>query len=289
MIWDTTDNIIENSSKILNIHKERLTIKKHYNNEEFDEKIDPGDHLFIKNEKDDSYCYVSSSDSENNDISSIAKKNKNSIIVSDVIHDNITQQEKYINDLSYNNDSYIRILNDKYIIDNKLSDNIIKFIENILNKNDDSTKIEKWGENSNVNCKYINSEYIQNNNIDLFNKINMIFTKIASEIISNYSEHGFFHNNSFTLRKIYGPTRKHSDGVYNNNDQKSEARYASCIISLNDDYEGGEFIFEKQQFNYKLKKNDIICFPPYYTHPHATAPLKNMTYRYTINTWFLVK
>ena len=41
----------------------------------------------------------------------------------------------------------------------------------------------------------------------------------------------------------------------------------SVIIALNDDYEGGEFYFPKQDYKVKLKKGDIICFPPYHTHP----------------------
>ena len=71
------------------------------------------------------------------------------------------------------------------------------------------------------------------------------------------------------------------------NESKDKIRHSSCIICLNDDYIGGEFIFEKQNFKYKMSKNDIIIFPPYYTHPHLTLPLENRTYRYTINTWFL--
>ena len=58
----------------------------------------------------------------------------------------------------------------------------------------------------------------------------------------------------------------------------------SNIISLNDDYEGGEFYFSKQDYKIKLKKGDILCFPPYHTHPHMYTPINN-TYRYTINTW----
>tara|TARA_Y100000996_G_scaffold62569_1_gene42443 strand:- start:9 stop:200 length:192 start_codon:yes stop_codon:yes gene_type:complete len=59
----------------------------------------------------------------------------------------------------------------------------------------------------------------------------------------------------------------------------------SIIIALNSDYEGGEFYFPKQDYRIKLKQGDIICFPPYYTHPHMVDPVLNRTYRYTINTW----
>lgn len=61
----------------------------------------------------------------------------------------------------------------------------------------------------------------------------------------------------------------------------------SLVIGLNDDYDGGEFYFPNQKFKHKLKKGEIILFPPYWTHPHFTFPLLNRTYRYTINTWLL--
>ena len=59
----------------------------------------------------------------------------------------------------------------------------------------------------------------------------------------------------------------------------------SIIIALNDDYEGGEFYFPTQDFKIKLKKGQIIAFPPYWTHPHMVDSPTDGTYRYTINTW----
>ena len=41
----------------------------------------------------------------------------------------------------------------------------------------------------------------------------------------------------------------------------------------------------KERKNSLEKKGQIILFPPYWTHPHFTAELKNRTYRYTINSW----
>ena len=59
----------------------------------------------------------------------------------------------------------------------------------------------------------------------------------------------------------------------------------SVIIALNDDYDGGEFYFPIQDYKIKLKKGDIILFPPYWTHPHKVYSPLNRTYRYTINSW----
>ncbi len=59
----------------------------------------------------------------------------------------------------------------------------------------------------------------------------------------------------------------------------------SVIIALNDDYEDGTFHFPNQKFSVKLKKGQLIAFPPYWTHLHGVEELKNDTFRYTINTW----
>jgi len=89
-------------------------------------------------------------------------------------------------------------------------------------------------------------------------------------------------------RKIYGPTKIHSDasGVENNAYNQSIVRTLSVIIALNDDYEGGELVFPLQNYEIKLKKGQLIAFPPYWTHPHYTNNLQNGTFRYTINFWY---
>ena len=101
-------------------------------------------------------------------------------------------------------------------------------------------------------------------------------------------------NSGYTLRKIYGKTRLHIDGlekkiIYLNNYCNNIERDYSLIIQLNDDYMGGEFFFPVQDLTIKLKKGSIIIFPPTQTHPHETNELLNNTYRYTINTWGLKK
>ena len=105
------------------------------------------------------------------------------------------------------------------------------------------------------------------------------------------------YNSGYILRKIYGTTRLHADGLCKIQDsnitfikenKKGDyymARNASIIFTLNDDYEGGEFCFPYYDISIKLKKGSIIIFPPYWTHRHKTNALKNDTIRYTITTW----
>ena len=284
----TCDNttIIKKVSLILNIHEERLSIKKRDVQNLADYSFPSGEYVFINDTVNDTLTRIDSI------ADNLLNKAKNEIIIiKDDIYSNIEEQKKKMNEIKLKENSFIQVLNDKYVVNSKLCDDTIQFLEKTIENEPNIIQTEKWENCRNVNAKYIISEYIEKNNPNLFHRINMCYRKIISELINmkySISQIGY-HNNTFTVRKIYGPTREHADGLYNNNESKHGVRYASCIINLNNDYNGGEFIFKEQNFKYKMKKNDIIIFPPYYSHPHLTLPLEDRTYRYTINTWFLVK
>mgnify|MGYP003968137707 CR=1 FL=1 len=74
--------------------------------------------------------------------------------------------------------------------------------------------------------------------------------------------------------------KKHDDHSHDN-----EHPILTSIVMLNDDYEGGIFHFPNQKISVKLKKGQLIAFPPYWTHLHGVEAVINNTYRYTINTW----
>jgi hypothetical protein len=122
--------------------------------------------------------------------------------------------------------------------------------------------------------------------------------KIISQIMEKVNHKiNFKYNTGYILRKIYGETRLHSDGIseiYNtnvnfiNNNKLGDykmVRTASVIFSLNDNYEGGVINFPIQDVSFNFKKGSVLLFPPYWTHPHQVSELKNNTFRYTINTW----
>jgi len=112
----------------------------------------------------------------------------------------------------------------------------------------------------------------------------------------------FDYNSGYNLRKIYGRTKEHTDGILNlidsdvtfiDNSKKMDdykmVRNASIIFALNDDYDGGEFFFPYHNIRLKMKKGSVIIFPPFWTHPHEVSCVENNTFRYTINTWSLEK
>ena len=65
-------------------------------------------------------------------------------------------------------------------------------------------------------------------------------------------------------------------------------RRLSCIINLNDDYEGGDLIFtdqkEKEIKRLKLSKGSVVFFPSNFMYPHGIQPITKGT-RYSIVAW----
>lgn len=61
-------------------------------------------------------------------------------------------------------------------------------------------------------------------------------------------------------------------------------RDISVIGYLNEDFEGGETFFDRQNIKVKPKLGNVLVFPAYYTHPHQSLPmLKGQKYSFT--TW----
>lgn len=60
--------------------------------------------------------------------------------------------------------------------------------------------------------------------------------------------------------------------------------YGSCTINLNEDYEGGDFIFFRGKHKIQLKTGDLLIFPADYFWIHEVSPItKNV--RYSFNTF----
>ncbi len=280
--YNNNVEIIKYLSEILNIHIERLKIIEKKNNNT--EKLIILNNQFILIICDNEIKYIK----KNIDLQEYQENNiiTKYIIIQDIIQDNNIKSNEKKNIIT----NSIMIINDENILSSKYCDEIINIIDEIIENK--KNKVEKWESNQNVNCLYFNSDSkclkdvkkIKELDNDVFKIISKVIVKLREDfdIISTG-------DSGYCFRKIYGPTRLHKDGIIinpiNNRLSIKKVRNMSIIIALNDDYEGGEFYFPKQDFRVKLKKGDIICFPPYYTHPHmVNAPL-NRTYRYTINTW----
>jgi hypothetical protein len=187
--------------------------------------------------------------------------------------------------------------------DNQNVECYISYFTELLKKNDEPFYLFSTNKNENNKIITNNMNGFTNTQINNYNQlinsmmilIQRIMNKVDNSI--NWNDQILF-NSGYNLRKIWGETRLHIDNIfdvytsgvnsiYNYEIQKpyKMVRNVSIIFALNDDYDGGKFYFPYQDVELKLKKNSVILFPPYWTHPHKVSALLNGTFRYTINTW----
>lgn len=65
-----------------------------------------------------------------------------------------------------------------------------------------------------------------------------------------------------------------------------EQRSVSCSITLNEDYEGGEFAFFDRELIFYPGKGSALLFPSNFMFPHEVMPVTKGT-RYSIVTWYV--
>tara|TARA_Y100000389_G_scaffold164451_1_gene168145 strand:+ start:283 stop:1200 length:918 start_codon:yes stop_codon:yes gene_type:complete len=205
-----------------------------------------------------------------------------------ILIENNSTKNSTENKNKYSKGDNIFLINSLNIINDDDCKLIKKFIDNYVeNKLVDTTY---WTCNGNTQslCFKISQDHpnkILNKKVDnlVFNIIKKLidYLKEENQITRLNTMVG---DTAYQFRKIFGETRLHYDGIKGSYEDTNE-RFLSVIICLNDDYEGGEICFPVQDRIIKMKKGDILAFPPYWTHPHYSNDLLNKTYRYTVNTW----
>lgn len=82
--------------------------------------------------------------------------------------------------------------------------------------------------------------------------------------------------------EVGGKYEIHSDQGHNT------FRNLTCVLNLNEDYEGGDFVFYNQDDTemkrVKCKTSTCIMFPSNFQYPHKVEPITKGT-RYSIVTW----
>lgn len=61
-------------------------------------------------------------------------------------------------------------------------------------------------------------------------------------------------------------------------------RDISIVGYLNDNFEGGETLFDRQNIKVKPKRGAAVVFPAYYTHPHQSLPVGRGK-KYAFTSW----
>lgn len=171
-----------------------------------------------------------------------------------------------------------------HAFDDDLCDKLIKYI--------DSTKLKKlsFSNNNNVECYSVVDIEENETHTFVIEKIKELF-KSVNHINDKIKIKG---QTLFELRKVYGETRIHQDGVFNgdiiqteNNGKTKTVRSLTIVITLNDDFDGGVYNFPNQNVKIKPKKGTAILFPPYYTHPHSVSSIETGKFRYICSSWAL--
>lgn len=117
-----------------------------------------------------------------------------------------------------------------------------------------------------------------------------IIKDIIANTVSRYIEQNkiktIYSNGIESIQFLKYQSSDHYAWHYDHAPQMS--RTLSCIIFLNEDYEGGELCFRNpngtNEFKIEKKRNRIIIWPSCFLFPHSVAPVKNGE-RYSIVAW----
>lgn len=92
--------------------------------------------------------------------------------------------------------------------------------------------------------------------------------------------------------KVGGTYNKHADSE--GYEQDSRRWYRSCdrdvslLIYLNDDYQGGELLFNRLNYTYKPRTGDLVLFPSGNLFLHQSLPITRGT-KYALVSWAALK
>jgi predicted 2-oxoglutarate/Fe(II)-dependent dioxygenase YbiX len=111
------------------------------------------------------------------------------------------------------------------------------------------------------------------------------------QLMSRQYEVPFSHLEMYAIeRSRPGQTHKrHMDGLvlgdrYTELAQGIPARDVSVIGYLNEDFEGGELLFDRQALKVKPATGGVVLFPAHYTHPYQALPVLRGC-KYTFTAW----
>jgi len=169
------------------------------------------------------------------------------------------------------------------ILDEDLCNNIVK-----------SYKKEEW-DRATTGADWVDPNKLGASRKCYFQKLkeefeNSIFKRVG-EILKTYEKkHPFFHTgltceDTGYQHLVYLGSEK---GEYKIHVDHFDLypRVLSISLVLNDDYEGGDFVFFEGEHKYtiKKKKGSAVVFPSNFCFPHAITPVSNGT-RHAIITW----
>ena len=114
---------------------------------------------------------------------------------------------------------------------------------------------------------------------DVHNQMYVLLSAATSLYAKKHDIHELYHENYNMLRYTSGQEYKaHADG------STIDGRCVSAIVSLNNDYEGGEVEFVNFGIKIKPEPGMLLLFPSNYAYRHIAHPVTSGT-KYAIVTW----
>jgi len=171
------------------------------------------------------------------------------------------------------------IKNYENVLDDKLCDEII---ENSKNQNFDYAEVAN-GKNTNTNIRvcYVSKldKKFEKNIYESVHKILMQYKNTFKYFTTGLSTQDTGYEHLLYLGKQGGNYAMHVDHY------DVHPRVLSISFILNDNYDGGDFVFfEKNSFVVKKKKGSAVVFPSNFCFPHAIKPVSKGD-RHSIITW----
>jgi len=183
-------------------------------------------------------------------------------------------------------ESYIKILEDE------VPTSLCKRILDEYVNSDDWTPAQVVDPDSPVredlrNCSIIymsSDECIQKNQV-VRSKLDEDLHVVLQKVATKYAE--MFPNINISMDTGYNLLRYETGQFYTTHcdDYKDDPRVLSCTVSLNDEYDGGEFTFFNDEMLIRTNAGGVILFPSNFMYPHGVREVIKGT-RYAIVTWF---
>lgn len=142
----------------------------------------------------------------------------------------------------------------------------------------------------NTDIRNVTGRHLLNQNMTdtvLFKCIANEIFKILPNYFAKFPKLSLTTVNQIDLLKyeVGGKYEIHEDDGFN------MKRTLTCIINLNEGYEGGDFViydnFHKNEIKrFKLKHKSVLFFPSNFLYPHRIEPVTNGT-RYSVVAWLI--
>lgn len=180
------------------------------------------------------------------------------------------------------------------IRNNVISNSGIDFLINYAKNGEKIDTFVGFDENRTVNKEVRKAKSLVSIDQETIQKIHELLKKIVDNIINPYYRVEVFDGElpQFLVYEVgdyYIPHCDVPDKWYGENNQESENnRDLSCILYLNDDFEGGDLFFPELSITIKPKKGMLVVFPSNYQYLHGVSPVTKGT-RYAIVTWVAIK